>query len=83
MYAYIAFGVVAFVLWVLAVQHYRDEAFRNPHDKKAANRARLVMLSFFLLPVYPALVVIFVIGGIINDFRRLGRLDKEKEGDTE
>lgn len=78
MYAYILFGVVAFVLWVLAVQHYRDEAFNNPHDKKAASRARLVMLSVFLLPVYPALVVVVVIGGIIKDFRRLGRLDKEE-----
>jgi hypothetical protein len=79
MIPYLFFGVLAFVLWVLAVQHYRDEAFRNPHDKKAANRARLVMLSFFLLPVYPALVAIFVVGGIINDFRRLGRLDKEEQ----
>lgn len=78
MYAYILFGIVAFVLWVLAVQHYRDEAFRNPHDKKAASRARLVMLSFFLLPVYPAIAVVVVIGGIIKDFRRLGRLDKEE-----
>jgi uncharacterized BrkB/YihY/UPF0761 family membrane protein len=78
MYAYILFLVVAFVLWVLAVQHYRDKAYANPHDKKAASRARLVVLSFFLLPVYPALAIIVVIGSIIKDFRQLGRLDKEE-----
>jgi hypothetical protein len=76
---YIAWGVVAFVLWALAMSHFREKAIRNPHDKKAASHARMCWLSFFLLPVYPALAIIALVAIPINDFRRLGRLDKEEE----
>lgn len=78
MIPYIAFGVIAFVFWALTVSSLREEAINNPTNKKAASRARVAWLSFFLLPVYPALAIIVVIVAIIKDFRRLGRLDKEE-----
>jgi hypothetical protein len=77
MIPYLTGMVIAAVLWALVLGDLREKARNNPTDKKAASNARLAWLSFFLLPVYPALLIVVLLGAIIKDFRHLGRLDEE------
>lgn len=78
MILYIVGLVVAIIAWVIAVGSLTEGAFysRDPEDIK---RARLAWLSFFLLPIYPAVVIVAMVAGPIIVFRRLGRINKEEE----
>lgn len=76
---YIVFGIIAFVLWAFITGNLIVEAFDYPDEPHKARRARLAILSFFLLPVYPAVVIVALIVGPIWVFRRLGRINKEEE----
>ena len=77
MIPYFVFLVVAVVAWLWYTSTAIEEAFvtRDPQDIK---HARLSLLVFFLLPLYPALVVIALVVGPIYIFRRLGRINKEE-----
>lgn len=78
MILYIFFLVVVFVGWVWATVVFTLDAFDIPNQPKYAKRARLAWLSFFLLPVYPVVVLIALVVGPIIVFRRLGRINKEE-----
>lgn len=82
MILYIFFLVVAFVAWVIATGIWTTEAFddhkRGRSNPQKVKRARLAWLSFFLLPVYPIVVIVVAVVGPITVFRRLGRINKEE-----
>lgn len=84
MILYIVGLVIAFVGWAITTGSLTSLAFdeREPNQAEAVKYARLAWLSFFLLPLYPAVVCVAVVVVPIIIFRRLGRLNKETE-DTE
>jgi predicted nucleic acid-binding Zn ribbon protein len=75
---YMVFLVIAIIAWIIATGSLTVEAFDYPNDAQKAKRARLAWLSFFLIPLYPAVVIVVLIVGPIMVFRRLGRISKEQ-----
>ena len=79
---YIVGLVIAFVAWAITATSLTVGTFDNLHYPWAAQKAkqaRLAWLSFFLLPLYPAVVCVALILGPIMIFRRLGRISKKEE----
>jgi hypothetical protein len=75
---YIVGLVIAVVAWLIVTISLSEDAFRY-RDKEDIKNARLAWLSFFLLPLYPAAVIVGLVLGPIIVFRRLGRISKEEE----
>jgi hypothetical protein len=71
--------VIAFVGWALATGSLTSLAFdeHEPNRAEVVKYARLAWLSFFLLPLYPAVICVVLVVGPIMIFRRLGRINKE------
>lgn len=78
MIIYIVFLVVAFIAWAIITGVLTVDAmdYGNP---QTAKKARLAWLSFFLIPLYPAVVCVVLVLGPIYVFRRLGRINEEKK----
>lgn len=71
--------VIAAVVWFGATSSAYTDAIDNPQDKKKATRARVLMLAFFLIPLYPAVACVALVVVPIIKYRQLGRLTKENE----
>ena len=79
MIPYIVGLVISIIAWVIATGGLTTQAFDYPGRPEYAKRARLAWLSFFLLPLYPAVIVVALVVGPIYVFRRLGRISKEEQ----
>jgi hypothetical protein len=74
------FGLaVVVIVWLLVAVPYILKGLDTTGDLVLARRARLTLLSVFLIPVYPIAVIAAVPVGIILIFRQLGRNAKKKE----
>jgi len=73
---YIVFLVIFTVAWAAVTIVLTVDAFDFRRTEKAKN-ARIAWLSFFLLPIYPAVVCVALVLGPIMVFRSLGRINKE------
>ena len=78
MYVYGFFLAVVFVIWLWCAIVFPEDAFitKNPKDIKKAKRT---LLSFFLIPVYPLVLVGIAFVGPFVLYKKLDKLNKRNE----
>lgn len=76
---YIVGLVITIIGWAATTINMTLEAFGRWSTPEKVHRARLAWLSFFLIPLYPAVFIVVMIAGPIMVFRSLGRIEKEDE----
>lgn len=82
---YIVGLVITIVAWAitttaLTIGSYDTSYGRSQEQRqRSAKKARLAWLSFFLIPLYPAVLCVVALVGPIMVFRSLGRINKEEQ----